>query len=87
MTNVIGLVQGGPYIYDSNTTTEKKLKINVDLIMDKNHRSNMPDGTQAYTDAQTLMVWKKHAPVVTAKTESWNPYTGAYNLSLEYTYV
>jgi hypothetical protein len=87
LTNVIGLVQGGPYIYDSGTTTEKKLKINVDLIMDKDNRTSMPDGTRAYTAAQTWMVWKKHVPVVTAKTESWNPKTGAYNLSLEWTYV
>lgn len=85
LTSIIGLIQGGPYIYDSQVTTEKKLKINVDLIMGPDHRASKPDGTQAYTLPE--IKYKFHKEEITAKTESWNPKTGAYNMSIEYTYV
>jgi hypothetical protein len=82
---VIGVVRNGPYLYDPNTTTEKKLKISVDLVMASNFRSSKPDGTQAYVLPE--MIYYHHQPRITAKTESWNPKTGAYNMSIEYTYV
>lgn len=83
--SVIGVVQNGPYLYDPNATTEKKLKISVDLVMASNRRDTKPDGTGAY--ALPAMIWYHNSPKITGKTESWNPKTGAYNMSIEYTYV
>jgi hypothetical protein len=82
---VIGVVRNGPFIYDPNTTTEKRLKISVDIVMGSQFRSSKPDGTQAY--ALPNMISYFHPPRITSKTESWNPKTGAYNMSIEYTYV
>ena len=83
--SVIGVVRNGPFLYDPNTTTEKKLKISVDLVMASDRRDSKPDGTDAY--ALPTMIWYHNSPRITSKTESWNPKTGAYNMSIEYTYV
>ena len=82
---VIELVKNGPVIYNPNTSTEKKISVTVDLVMDFYNRTSKPDGSSAYSLPTYQHFW--HAPRITSKTESWNPKTGAYNLSVEYTYV
>lgn len=82
---IIGVIRNGPFFFNPRITNEKKLKISVDLVMASSARASKPDGTNAYTLPN--MIWYYHAPQITAKSESWNPKTGAYNLSLEYTYV
>lgn len=83
--SIIDVVRNGPFIYNPNTSSEKKLTVTVDIVMDFNNRTNKPDGSSAYTLPTMKHFW--HAPRITSKTESWSPKTGAYNLSVEYTYV
>ena len=93
----------GPYIYNPNYTPEKILKISVDLVMGFDNRISKPDGRSAFSlpkfvkrsealdeddqNPEYRIIYDYAAPRLTAKTESWNPKTGAYNLSIEYTYV
>ena len=67
------------------TTSEKKLTINVDLVMDFDHRISKPNGKSAYS--LPIMKHIFHPARIVAETESWNPKTGAYNLTVEYVYV
>ena len=82
---VIELVKNGPVIYNPNTSTEKKITVTVDLVMSFDYRTSKPNGFSAYSLPSYQYFW--HPPRITSKTESWNPKTGAYNLSVEYTYV
>ena len=86
--SVIETIRNGPYIYNPNTTTEKKISVNIDLIMDFDHRGSRPNGF-SIVDLDYLPYFQSfwHPPRITTNTESWNPKTGAYNLSVEYTYV
>lgn len=101
--SVVETIRNGPFIYNSNYTPEKILKISVDLVMSFDNRISKPDGRSAFTlpefvkrsealdenysDPEYRIIYDYAAPRLTAKTESWNPKTGAYNLSIEYTYV
>jgi hypothetical protein len=83
--NPIPVVQGGPYLYSPGTTPEKKITVNVNLVMDFNNRTIKPNGRNEYSLPAYANYY--HAPVITASTESWNPKTGEYNLTDEWTYV
>jgi hypothetical protein len=83
---VIQIVSGGPFIYNPNTTIERKWSVSVDLVMDFNSRENKPDGRTAY-DEPSIKQLGNSPPTTTASTESWNPKTGAYNFTLEKTYI
>lgn len=83
-TSVTELISGLPVIFDAETTPEKKVKINVDLTMDSNHRTDKPDGTSAYI---LDVSWRSYGPFITSETETWNPKTGQYTMSVEYIYV
>jgi hypothetical protein len=54
--------------------------------MDFNSRANKPDGRTAY-DEPSITQLSNSPPTITASTESWNPKTGAYNFTLEKTYI
>jgi hypothetical protein len=84
--SVIQIVSGGPFIYNPNTTIERKWSVSVDLVMDFNSRANKPDGRTAY-DEPSITQLSNSPPTITASTESWNPKTGAYNFTLEKTYI
>ena len=45
---VIGTLKFGPFIEDPKTTSEKKLTVNVDLVMDFDNRTSKPNGKSAY---------------------------------------
>ena len=83
--NAIAVVANGPYLYNPGITPEKKLSINVEVIMGGNYRSSMPNGMVA--TGSPAMNWNQVAPILTSKQESWNPKTGQYSLNIEYTYV
>jgi hypothetical protein len=78
---IIGVIDnaGGPVIQDMGTTDEKKISVSVDLVMDQDHRTTKPDGTAMallYVSADIVDQFRQ------SKSETWNPFTGAYNLSL-----
>jgi hypothetical protein len=78
---IIGVIDnaGGPVIQDMGTTDEKKISVSVDLVMDKNHRTTKPDGTSlalVYVSTDIIDQFRQ------SKSETWNPFTGSYNLSL-----
>ena len=84
--SVIQIVSGGPYIYNPNTTSERKWSVSVDLVMDFNSRTNKPDGRSAYNTPEITQLGQQ-GPITTSSSESWNPKTGAYNFTLEKTYI
>jgi hypothetical protein len=81
----------GPVIQDMCTTNEKAVSVSLDLQMDRETRTFKPgDGTT--TDPTTIVDAYKPASATTGpyqrtKSESWNPYTGSYNLSIEWVYI
>lgn len=84
--SVIQIVSGGPYIYNPETTSERKWSVSVDLVMDFNSRTSKPDGRSAY-NAPAITKLGQQDPITTSSSESWNPKTGAYNFTLEKTYI
>ena len=78
---VIGRAQG-PILQNMGTTTERTLSISIDRTMAKNARSVKPDGASlAATYVPATGAHRK------SNTESWNPKSGAYNLSQEWVWV
>lgn len=73
----------GPVIQDMNTTTIKVVSATLDAVMKREARSNRP--TSAATSA--LDSYKPSGGKQQSKTESWNPKSGAYNLSISWEYV
>ena len=78
-------LDAAPSIYFTNSTDEKKASITIDIIYDLENRKEKPDPATGTVP----MVFDTNAgePQITSDTESWNPKTGAYNRTLEYTYV
>ena len=78
-------INNSPTIYLTSSTDEKKASISIDIIYDLENRNAKPSpatGTVPITyDSDS------GAPQITSDTESWNPKTGSYNRTLEYTYV
>jgi hypothetical protein len=78
---IIGVIDniGGPVIQSMGTTDEKKISVSVDIVMDRDHRTTKPDGTSlALTYVSTDIIDQFRQ----SKSETWNPFTGSYNLSL-----
>ena len=76
----------GPVIQSMGTTTEKKVNVSFDVVMQKGYRTTKPNGLSS------VIAYKPTTSNPTGvhqgrKTESWSPSTGAYNLSLEWIYV
>ena len=74
----------GPIIQDMTTTTIKSTSASIDLVMDRNNRTNPPRSAattalDSYKPTQTSYQQ--------AKTESLNPKTGAYNLQISWEYI
>lgn len=84
--SVIQIVSGGPYIYNPETTSERKWSVSVDLVMDFNNRTYKPNGSSAYNTPEIIQL-SQQPPITTSSSESWNPKTGAYNFTLEKTYI
>lgn len=72
----------GPIIQDMGTSRERKRTVQLDATMKKDYRSSKP--------AQGKVVALTYAPVGTTYiqnlTENWNPKTGAYSITVEWTY-
>lgn len=86
-TSITEVIKGYPIIFDSGTTPEKKLKIQVDLIMNSNNRNKKPDGRTAFSLLSAISKYTLYSPILVSDTETWNPKNGQYTLNMEYIYV
>jgi hypothetical protein len=82
----------GPVIQDMKTTNEKVVSVSLDITMGRDHRTHKPgDGgtsdptviAEAYKPASSIV----SGPYQRTKSENWNPYSGSYNLSMEWVYI
>lgn len=85
--SVIEVINGAPFIFDAGITPEKKLKVQVDLIMDSDKRDKKPDGRDAFSLNEAVSRYYFYQPILTSDTETWNPKSGQYTLNIEYVYV
>lgn len=70
----------GPIIQDMSTTTIKVVSATIDATMERDSRTTKPNG------ASVLNNYKPSNSFQQSKTESWNPRTGAYNMSISWEY-
>ena len=75
----------GPVIQDMSVTNEKKISVSLDVVMKRCHRDSKPDGMAAVAAYEPAAATS--GPFQQAKTESWSPDSGQYNLSLEWVYI
>jgi hypothetical protein len=71
----------GPVIQDMGTTNEKVVSVSFELVMERAHRSAKPDGLP------TILAYLPAGGFRRTRSESWNPYSGSYNLSVDWVYV
>ena len=84
---VIGNSSLGPVIQDMDATTEKKRSISIDITMGKNYRTTKPTcGSTIAGDHIPTGATGDDGPYQQSRTESWNPLTGVYNLSIAWVY-
>ena len=82
----------GPVIQDMKTTNEKVVSVSLDITMGRDYRTSKP-GTGSTSDPTLIVNAYKPAstsvsgPYQRTKSENWNPYSGSYNLSIEWVYV
>lgn len=77
--------QNGPIIQNMQTTNERKRSISLDVTMDQNSRVNKPTNLAlSYIDSYLPNVTIKYRENM---TETWNPITGQYTLSLDYVWT
>lgn len=81
---IIGVIDnaGGPVIQDMGTTDEYKVSVSADITMGLDHRETKPNGMPLIDSAvppDTRTEWFQQS-----RTENWNSYTGAYNLSISW---
>jgi hypothetical protein len=76
----------GPIIQNMQTTQERSRSITLDLNMDRDNRTLKPNGL-SYIDTNykptlaTGVVYRQN------RVETWNPNSGAYNLSVDYVWT
>jgi hypothetical protein len=82
----------GPIIQDIGTTTEKKVSVSIDLVMEKAHRGKKPSKGDNASTLETLA--NSYKPTATtggvyqeSRSETWNPKSGAFNLSIGWVYI
>ena len=81
----------GPVIQDMKTTNEKVVSVSLDITMGRDYRTDKP-GDGGTSDPTTIAAAYKPStsvsgPYQRTKSENWNPYSGSYNLSMEWVYV
>lgn len=74
---IIGKIDG-PIIQDMNTTPESKRGLQIDVVMNRANRVNKPNLSSVYNS------YKLDNSYVQTFDENWEPYTGAYSLSIEW---
>jgi hypothetical protein len=76
----------GPIIQNMLTTQERSRSITLDLGMDRATRTTKPDGL-AFIETNYKPTLAAGSVYRQGKTESWNPNSGAYNLSVDYVWT
>tara|TARA_R110002167_G_C12687730_1_gene652104 strand:+ start:1209 stop:2726 length:1518 start_codon:yes stop_codon:yes gene_type:complete len=76
----------GPIIQDMKTTQERSRSITLDLGMDKTARTTKPNGL-SFIETNYKPTLAAGSVYRQSKTESWNPNSGAYNLSVDYVWT
>ena len=76
----------GPVIQDMATTQERSRSITLDLGMDRDTRTTKPDGL-SYIETNYKPTLTDGSVYRQNKTETWNPNSGAYNLSVDYVWT
>jgi hypothetical protein len=78
----------GPVIQDMSTTQERQRSISLDWVMDLDNRATRPSATAlAYIEANHKPITASNLVYRQNKTESWNPSSGSYSLSVDYTWT
>lgn len=84
----------GPIIQDIGTTTEKKVSLSIDLVMDKATRGTKPSKGDNAEALKTLVEAYEPSSAIDGSTvyqesrsETWNPKTGAFNVSIGWVYI
>jgi len=73
----------GPVIQTFFTDKERKVSVNLDLVIKRGYRTIDPPTL----DAESIISnYEPSGGLVTSRTESWNQKTGVYNLSVEWVY-
>jgi hypothetical protein len=73
----------GPVIQTFFTNKERKVSVNLDLVIKREYRTINPPTL----DAESIISnYEPSNGLVTSRTESWNKKTGVYNLSVEWVY-
>ncbi len=76
----------GPVIQNMQTTQERSRSIAFDLVMDRDNRTTKPDGV-SYVETNYKPTLAQGEVYRQGKVETWNPNSGAYNLSLDYVWT
>ncbi len=74
---IIGKIDG-PIIQNMNTTPESSRSLEISVVMNRLNRVNKPSLSSIYNS------YKLSDSFVRAFDESWEPYTGAYTLNIEW---
>ena len=82
----------GPIIQDIGTTQEKKVSVSIDLTMEKAFRTTKPSkGDNASTLEDLANSYKPTATTggvyQESRSETWNPKSGAFNLSIGWVHI
>jgi hypothetical protein len=82
----------GPIIQDIGTTQEKKVSVSIDLVMEKAFRTTKPSkGDNASTLEDLANSYKPTATTggvyQESRSETWNPKSGAFNLSIGWVHI
>jgi len=76
----------GPIIQNMKTTQERSRSISLDLSMDRDTRSIKPDGL-SFIETNYKPTLAQGDVYRQTKTETWNPNSGAYTLSVDYVWT
>lgn len=71
----------GPVIQDMNTTNERKRSVQIDAVMDKAYRLTKPAAGVALA-----LTYAPSNSYLQSLVENWEPGTGNYSISVEWTY-
>tara|TARA_R100001443_G_scaffold4277_2_gene12670 strand:- start:64958 stop:66415 length:1458 start_codon:yes stop_codon:yes gene_type:complete len=72
----------GPVIQDMATTNEKTRSVTYEITLKKDKRGTKPDGDEYVNPYKPSTTAKRQN-----KTETWNPKTGSYSLTVEWVYI
>lgn len=77
----------GPIIQNMNTTKERTRSISMDWVMNKANRTTKPSNDALSYIENNFKPSGVDNLYLTNKTETWNPRSGQYNISVDYTWT